>query len=175
MQGFRKENTAQLCCSGYFSFRHIVPCRLLRAALPLHHEKGKTGERINSEKGEQEKRKIGKRKSNNYRKLSVRLSNAQRKVANIRRDFTQKVTTILTTHYAHIALEDLNVKGMVRNHRLAQSVSDVAFGELCRQIEYKSMLNGIKVLKADRFYPSRGITNILYKSNSKVIFSQKYT
>ena len=92
----------------------------------------------------------GKKKSNNYRKLSVRLSNAQRKVANIRRDFTQKVTTILTTHYAHIALEDLNVKGMMQNHRLAQSVSDVAFGELCRQIEYKS----IKVLKADRFYPS---------------------
>lgn len=96
----------------------------------------------------------GKKKSNNYRKLSVRLSNAQRKVANIRRDFTQKVTTILTTHYAHIALEDLNVKGMVRNHRLAQSVSDVAFGELCRQIEYKSQLNGVKILKVERFYPS---------------------
>lgn len=76
----------------------------------------------------------GKKKSNNYRKISVRLSNAQRKVANIRRDFTQKVTTILTTHYTHIALEDLNVKGMMRNHRLAQSVSDVAFGVLRRQI-----------------------------------------
>lgn len=96
----------------------------------------------------------GKKKSKNYRKLSVRLSNAQRKVANMRRDFTQKVTTILATHYTHIALEDLNVKGMVRNHHLAQSVSDVAFGELCRQIEYKSLLNGVKVLKADRFYPS---------------------
>ena len=96
----------------------------------------------------------GKKKSKNYRKLSVRLSNAQRKVANMRRDFTQKVTTILATHYTHIALEDLNVKGMVRNHHLAQSVSDVAFGELCRQIEYKSLPNGVKVLKADRFYPS---------------------
>ena len=96
----------------------------------------------------------GKKKSKNYRKLSVRLSNAQRKVANMRRDFTQKVTTILATHYTHIALEDLNVKGMVRNHHLAQSVSDVAFGELCRQIEYKSLLNGVKVLKTDRFYPS---------------------
>lgn len=96
----------------------------------------------------------GKKKSKNYRKLSVRLSNAQRKVTNMRRDFTQKVTTILATHYTHIALEDLNVKGMVRNHHLAQSVSDVAFGELCRQIEYKSLLNGVKVLKADRFYPS---------------------
>ena len=96
----------------------------------------------------------GKKKSNNYRKLSLRLSNAQRKVANIRRDFIQKLTTILTTHYSHISLEDLNVKGMTRNHRLAQSISDVAFGELCRQIEYKSELNGVKVSKADRFYPS---------------------
>lgn len=96
----------------------------------------------------------GKKKSKNYRKLSVKLSNAQRKVSNIRRDFIQKVTTILTTHYSHIALENLNVKGMTSNHRLAQSVSDVAFGELCRQIEYKSQLNGVKVLKADRFYPS---------------------
>ena len=96
----------------------------------------------------------GKKKSNNYRKLSVKLSNAQRKVANIRCDFTQKVTTIQATHYTHIALEDLNVNGMVRNHRLAQSVSDVALGELCRQIEYKSALNGTKLTKADRFYPS---------------------
>lgn len=101
-----------------------------------------------------QERLAGKKKSNNYRKLSVKLSNAQRKVSNLRRDFIQKVTTILTTHYAHIALEDLNVKGMTRNHRLAQSVSDVSFGELCRQIEYKSQLNGVKVSKAGRFYPS---------------------
>ena len=101
-----------------------------------------------------QERLSGVKKSENYKKLSVKLSNAQRKVANIRRDFTQKVTTILTTHYAHIALEDLNVKGMVRNHRLAQSVSDVAFGELRRQIEYKAELNGVTITKADRFYPS---------------------
>lgn len=101
-----------------------------------------------------QERLSGKKKSNNYRKLSVKLSNAQRKVANIRRDFTQKVTTILTTHYGQIALEDLNVKGMVRNHRLAQAVSDVAFGELSRQIEYKSEYNGVSVKRANRFYPS---------------------
>lgn len=96
----------------------------------------------------------GVKKSNNYKKLSVKLSNEQRKVASIRRDFTQKVTTVLTAHYSHIAMEDLNVKGMVRNHRLAQSVTDVAFGELCRQIEYKSALSGTKVTRADRSYPS---------------------
>lgn len=101
-----------------------------------------------------QERLSGVKKSNNYRKLSVKLANAQRRVANIRRDFTQKVTTILTTNYGQIAVEDLNVKGMVRNHRLAQSVSDVAFGELLRQIEYKSSYNGVTVKKADRFYPS---------------------
>ena len=101
-----------------------------------------------------QERLSGKKKSNNYRKLSIKLSNAQRRVANIRRDFTQKVTTILATHYGQIALEDLNVKGMVRNHRMAQAVSDVSFGELSRQIEYKSEYNGVTVKKADRFYPS---------------------
>ena len=101
-----------------------------------------------------QERLSGVKKSNNYRKLSLKLANVQRRVANIRRDFTQKVTTILTTHYGQIAVEDLNVTGMVKNHRLAQSVSDVAFGELLRQMEYKSAWNGVNVKKADRFYPS---------------------
>ena len=87
-------------------------------------------------------------------KLSVRLAHAQGRVANIRRDFLHKVTTILTTHYGEIAIEDLNVKGMTKNHRLAQAVNDVSFGELRRQIEYKAETNGVKVTKADRFFAS---------------------
>ena len=96
----------------------------------------------------------GVKKSNNYKKLSRRLGNLDRHIANIRRDFTQKLTTVITTHYAEIAIEDLNVKGMQKNHRLARSVSDVAMGEMRRQIEYKAALNGASVTKADRFYPS---------------------
>ena len=96
----------------------------------------------------------GAKKSNNYMKLSVRLAHAQGRVANIRRDFLHKVTTVLTTHYGEIAIEDLNVKGMTKNHRLAQAVSDVSFGELRRQIEYKAATNGVRILKVDRFYPS---------------------
>ena len=80
-----------------------------------------------------EERLKGVRKSNNYMKLSVRLAHAQGRVANIRRDFLHKVTTILTTHYGEIAIEDLNVKGMTKNHRLAQAVNDVSFGELRRE------------------------------------------
>lgn len=101
-----------------------------------------------------EERLQGAKKSNNYMKLSVRLAHAQGRVANIRRDFLHKVTTILTTHYGEIAIEDLNVKGMTKNHRLAQAVNDVSFGELRRQIEYKAATNDVKVLKVDRFYPS---------------------
>lgn len=101
-----------------------------------------------------EERLKGVRKSNNYMKLSVRLAHAQGRVANIRRDFLHKVTTILTTHYGEIAIEDLNVKGMTKNHRLAQAVNDVSFGELRRQIEYKAETNGVKVTKADRFFAS---------------------
>ena len=101
-----------------------------------------------------EERLQGTKKSNNYMKLSVRLAHAQGRVRNIRRDFLHKVTTILTTHYGEIAIEDLNVKGMTKNHRLAQAVNDVSFGELRRQIEYKSATNGVKVLKANRYYAS---------------------
>ena len=101
-----------------------------------------------------EERLKGVRKSNNYMKMSVRLAHAQGRVANIRRDFLHKVTSILTTHYGEIAIEDLNVKGMIKNHRLAQAVNDVSFGELRRQIEYKAKTNGVKVVKADRFFAS---------------------
>ena len=101
-----------------------------------------------------EERLQGAKKSNNYMKLSAHLAHEQGRVANIRRDFLHKVTTILTTHYGEIAIEDLNVKGMTKNHRLAQAVNDVSFGELRRQIEYKAATNGVKILKVDRFYPS---------------------
>ena len=95
----------------------------------------------------------GVKRSNNYRKLSRRLGKEQRHVAAIRQDFTQKLTTILTTHYQAICIEDLNVKGMQRG-KLAKSVSDMAFGELRRKIEYKAAMNGVAVTVADRFYPS---------------------
>ena len=98
----------------------------------------------------------GVKRSNNYIKLSRRLCKEHRHVAAIRRDFSQKLTTILTTHYKVICIEDLNVKVMQRG-KLARSVSDVAFGELRRQIEYKAAMNGVTVTIADRFYPSSKI------------------
>ena len=95
----------------------------------------------------------GVKRSNNFRKLSIRLGREHRHVASIRRNFTQKLTSVLVTHYRAICIEDLNVKGMQRG-KLAKSVSDMAFGELRRQIEYKAAVNGTAITIADRFYPS---------------------
>jgi putative transposase len=96
----------------------------------------------------------GVKRSNNYKKLSRRLGKEHRHIAAIRRDFTQKLTTILTTTYEAIAIEDLNVEGMKQNRKLAKSVSDMAFSELRRQIEYKAAMNGVRVEVADRFFAS---------------------
>lgn len=115
--------------------------RLSRQLSKRHHAKTK------------QERLQGVKRSNNYRKLSRKLGREQRHIAAIRRDFTQKLTTILVTHYHAICIEDLNVKGMQRG-KLAKSISDMAFGELRRQIEYKAAMSGTTITIADRFYPS---------------------
>ena len=101
-----------------------------------------------------QERLLGVTKSNNYHKLVQKVSRAQHKVAEARHDFINKVTTILTTRYAEIAMESLNARGMMKNHRLAKSIADVSFHEIRRQIEYKAAYNGVKVTKADQWYAS---------------------
>ena len=96
----------------------------------------------------------GVAQSHNYRKLRVKLACVYNRTANIRRDFIQKVTTILCSQFSAIGIETLNVQGMMRNHNLAKSIGDVGFYEIRRQIEYKAANNGISVVKADRFFPS---------------------
>lgn len=96
----------------------------------------------------------GVAKSNNYRKLSLKVSRAMRKVSDVRRNFINKVTTILTTNYCEIAMETLRTRNMMKNHRLARSIADVSFYEIQRQIEYKAVNTGVKVTKADQWYAS---------------------
>ena len=108
---------------------------------------------INQQNSELTKKQKG---SKAFNKTKQRIAKVHSRVANKRMDYLHKITHRLTheNQVGTICVEDLNVKGMVKNHRLAQSVSDVAFGELLRQIEYKSAYNGVTVKKADRFYPS---------------------
>lgn len=94
--------------------------------------------------------------SNRRRKTKERLARAHTRAANIRADALHKMTTeiVRTKRPSVIVLEDLNVRGMVKNRRLARSVSDAAFGETRRLFEYKCRWSGSELVVADRFYPS---------------------
>lgn len=92
--------------------------------------------------------------SNNRNKARIKVARLQEKVANQRKDNLHKVTTELVRNYDVICIENLNVKGMMKNHHLAKSVADVSFGEFRRQLEYKARWYGKKVSVIDRFYPS---------------------
>jgi putative transposase len=92
--------------------------------------------------------------SNNREKCSLKLAKLDARVTHLREDFTHKLTTKLCRENQAIVIEDLNVKGMLTNHRLARAMNDVSFGTIRRQIEYKAKRYGTEIIIADRFYPS---------------------
>lgn len=96
----------------------------------------------------------GIKKSNNYKKASIKLNKLHQKIANIRSDFLHKLTSSLVANVKYLSLEDLNIKGMLKNHKLARSLSDVSFYEFKRQLEYKARYNNRELYQVDRFYPS---------------------
>lgn len=95
-----------------------------------------------------------KKGSNNRRKAQRKLAKEQAHIANIRRDWTHKATTSLVRENQTICIEDLNVKGMTANKKLSRALSDVIFGEIRRQLTYKTIrYNGCLVV-VNRFEPS---------------------
>ena len=92
--------------------------------------------------------------SNNRRKSAARLAKLHARIAHIRKDWTHKTTTALTGRFALIGVENLNVRGMMANDKLARSISDIGFYEVRRQIEYKAALSGGVVVLVDRWFPS---------------------
>ena len=92
--------------------------------------------------------------SNRRREARTRVARLHARVADLRRDLLDKTTTMLARTYADISIEDLNVAGMVRNHRLARSVEDAAFAEFRRQLEYKTARTGARLHVIDRWHPS---------------------
>jgi putative transposase len=103
-------------------------------------------------------RKVGARKSerqsNRYRRQARRVGRLHAKIADCRRDAQHKASTAIVRKADVIALEDLNVKGMLKNGKLARHITDSGFSELRRQIEYKANWHGKVVLLADRWAPT---------------------
>lgn len=92
--------------------------------------------------------------SANWRKAKTKLAKLHKRIADIRTDAAHKLTTRLATGFDAIAIEDLNVEGMVKNRCLARSVMDGGFSEIRRQIEYKAKMTGSNVVVVARWFPS---------------------
>lgn len=92
--------------------------------------------------------------SNNRAKAKTKLSRLYYRISNIRKDFLHKLTTELVRKFDVICLEDLNVKGMMKNRRLSRAIQDLGFYELKRQLIYKANQFGKTVKSVERFFPS---------------------
>jgi putative transposase len=92
--------------------------------------------------------------SQRWKRQARRVGHIHARISDARSDNLQKVTTQLVARFDVLALEDLNVKGMIRNSKLARHLADQSFSEFRRQIEYKADWHGRTVLLADRFAPT---------------------
>lgn len=94
--------------------------------------------------------------SANRYKARIRVARLQEHIANCRKDNLHKITYVLTheSQVRTLCMEDLNVKGMQRNHHLAQAVGDASFGTFLTLLEYKCRWYGVNLIKIDRFAPS---------------------
>ena len=92
--------------------------------------------------------------SSNWKKAQLKIAKLHNKIANIRKDTLHKLTTYLAKNHSQIVIEDLNVSGMMSNHKLAKAVADMGFYEFRRQYKYKCQLYGSKLTIVDRWFPS---------------------
>ncbi len=92
--------------------------------------------------------------SENRKKAKLKLTRLHARIGDIRKDALHQLTTDLTRRFHTIGIEDLNVRGMVKNRHLSRSVADMGFFEFRRQLEYKAVQRGGMIVVADRWYPS---------------------
>ena len=86
--------------------------------------------------------------------LPLKLRFWYNKIANIRKDYLNKVSTKLVKENQLIGIEDLQVKNMLKNHQLAQASSDVSWSEFFRMLEYNAVPHGCRVVRVPKFYPN---------------------
>jgi putative transposase len=92
--------------------------------------------------------------SNNRHKARLQVARVHAQITDARKDFLHKLTTQLVRENQTIVVEDLAIKNMVKNHKLALAISDASWGELIRQLAYKCEWYGRELIKIDRWFPS---------------------
>jgi len=95
--------------------------------------------------------------SNNRKKQQMKVARKHFRIANIRKNAIHQATTEIVKKYDKIVIETLKPQNMAKNHKIAQAVNDVSFGEIARQLAYKCLWSGKEIVKADQWYASSKI------------------
>jgi len=109
-----------------------------------------------------------KKGSRGFENQRLKVARLHEKIANSRADYLHKCSISLVRRYDTICIEDLNVKGMVKNHHLSKSISDASWGKFVSMLTYKAEWNDKKVVKVDRYFPSSQTCNVCGHVNKDI-------
>ena len=116
------------------------------------------------------RKKLG---SNNRNKARLMVAKTHERIANQRNDFIHKVSTAITKQFDTIVIETLNVKGMVRNHKLAKAISDASWNRLLQFLKYKAEKQGKNVIEIGMFEKSSKTCSVCGHVNNDLTLNQR--